>query len=168
MVTGTFLIPNVAHLALLGSCWSASPGVDAVPYSEDSLWHENESRVAIFTDTVSLCELLRGFSQPPCGAADPAGFVAHPRRAPPAVLSGDSKRRVQLPFLPVQLLPRALFTCQKKVDFFFPSEFLPGSAIWVSQHPPPADVLSCLAERCSRRGAALRDAGYQYLRASRC
>lgn len=128
-----------------------------------------KTELPFLTDTVSVCELLRDFSQAPCGAADPAGFVAHPRRAPPAVLSVDSKRRVQLPFLPAQLLPRALFTCQKKVDFFFfRPAFLPGSAIWLSQHPPPADVLSCLAERCSRRGAAFRDAGYQHFRASRC
>lgn len=78
-----------------------------------------KTELPFLTDTVSVCELLRDFSQAPCGAADPAGFVVHPRRAPPAVLSVDSKRRVQLPFLPAQLLPRALFTCQKKVDFFF-------------------------------------------------
>lgn len=47
VVTGTPLIPNVAHLAFLGSCWTASPGVDPVPSAEDSLWHEDESRAAI-------------------------------------------------------------------------------------------------------------------------
>lgn len=44
------------------------------------------------------------------------------------------------------------------MGFFSPC--LPGRAIWVSQHPPPADILSCLAERCSRTGA-FRDPGYQ-------
>lgn len=77
-----------------------------------------KAQLPSLTDTVSVCEPLRDFSQPSCGDAAPAGFVGHPHRAPPAVLSGDSKRRVQLPFLHAQLLPRALFTCQNV--FFFP------------------------------------------------
>lgn len=100
-----------------------------------------KTELPFLTDTVSVCELLRDFSQAPCGAADPAGFVVHPRRAPPAVLSVDSKRRVQLPFLPAQLLPRALFTCQKKVDFFFP----PCISAWQCNLVIPASA----ACRCS-------------------
>lgn len=48
----------------------------------------------------------------------------------------------------------------KERRFFFSPACLPGGAIWVSQHPPPAYILSCLAERCSRTGAS-RDPGYQ-------
>lgn len=47
IVTGTPLTRTVAHLALLGSCWTASPGADPVPSAEDSLWLEDESRAAV-------------------------------------------------------------------------------------------------------------------------
>lgn len=119
LVTGTPLFPKVAHLALPGSCWTASPGVDPVPSAEDSFGMRMKAGLPSLADTASVCEPRGGFSRPSCGDAAPAGFVGHPRRAPPAALSGDSKRRVQLPFLAAQLLPRALFICQKNVDFFF-------------------------------------------------
>lgn len=77
VVTGTAHTPNEAHLALLGSCWTASPGGDPVPSAEDSLWREDESRAALsYRRAIDLRAAARLLPATLRDAA-PAAFVGH-------------------------------------------------------------------------------------------
>lgn len=113
-----------------------------MPSAVDSLWRKDESRAAIsYGGSIDL--RAAGRLHPSASPCHPAGlplplaaWVAHVAPCQPSSV-GTAGWRVQLSSLPAQLLPGASFICQMDVNF---SANPPGSATWVSQHQPPADI----------------------------